>query len=95
MLLCAVLKASVGTALRIFRDPGLRSPLGRGAIAFEPAKMQTMTAIVAAVRLLQIIKIAIGFAHSLPLIETGLASFYSAHCEEKASLVDFPRTLRN
>jgi len=32
LLLCAVLKASVGTALRIFRDPGLRSPLGRGAV---------------------------------------------------------------
>jgi hypothetical protein len=31
MLLCAVLNASVGTALRMFRDPGLRSPLGRGA----------------------------------------------------------------
>jgi hypothetical protein len=31
MLLCAVLNASVGTALRIFRDPGLRSPLGKGA----------------------------------------------------------------
>jgi hypothetical protein len=31
MLLCAVLNASVGTALRIFRDPGLRFPLGRGA----------------------------------------------------------------
>jgi hypothetical protein len=32
MLLSVVLNASVGTALRIFRDPGLPSPLGRGAI---------------------------------------------------------------
>jgi hypothetical protein len=31
MLRCAVLRLSVGTALRRFRNPGLRSPLGRGA----------------------------------------------------------------
>jgi hypothetical protein len=31
MLRCAVLSLSVGTALRIFRNPGLRSPLGSGA----------------------------------------------------------------
>jgi hypothetical protein len=31
MLRCAALKVSVGTALRIFRDPGLCSPLGSGA----------------------------------------------------------------
>ena len=31
MLRCAVLRLSVGAALRIFRNPGLRSPLGTGA----------------------------------------------------------------
>jgi hypothetical protein len=31
MLLCAVLNVSVGTALRMFRDPGLGRPLGSGA----------------------------------------------------------------
>ena len=31
MLRCAVLSLSVGTALRILRNPGLRFPLGRGA----------------------------------------------------------------
>jgi hypothetical protein len=31
MLLCAVLNVSVGTALRIFRDPGLGCPPGSGA----------------------------------------------------------------
>jgi hypothetical protein len=31
MLRCAVLNVSVGTALRIFRNPSLRFPLGSGA----------------------------------------------------------------
>ena len=31
MLRCAVLRLSVGAALRKFRNPGLRSPMGRGA----------------------------------------------------------------
>jgi len=31
MLRCALLRLSAGTALRKFRNPGLRSPLGRGA----------------------------------------------------------------
>ena len=31
MLRCALLSVSVGAAFRILRDPGLCSPLGRGA----------------------------------------------------------------